>query len=268
MGYNTGFGLNKPLANNVKNGSGSISRTGDQDRFYNDDYTEEFRFAAGGTTVNVKPKSGASNEYSNVLDAYGQKFPVHVNTGIVSDNTGTFNYYRDSSTGRGTIKNFTVDLPAIVNTSWLYGAAVRIYSDGTGAGVYFLDSEANGETFSKYLSSGGTIQWVQYDSDWNKWGGLLASTTASAPDSDLRNTVADSDWYNSFKPMITNISENARRTPEASASGNFIKNKAVLYEPIGNFDSDFTTRNFIERDAFEDAQASGGAGVSDPESWS
>lgn len=268
MGYNSGFGLNKPLANNVKNGDGSTRRTGDQVRIHSDDYTEKFRFAAGGATVNVKPKSGNNNEYSNVLDAYGQTFPIYVNTGYVGDDTGVNNYYRDSNTGRGSFKNYSIDLPAFINTSWLYGAAVRIYSDGTGAGVFFLDSEANGETFSRYLQGGGTTQWVQYDSDWNKWGGLLASTTASAPDSDLRNTVADSDWYNSYKNLITNTSENAIRTPEASVSGNKFKNRAVLYEPIGGYDSDFTTRNFIDRDAFENEQASAGTGTADPESWS
>lgn len=275
MAYKSGFGLNRPRQLPVVKYPGETGvtslRTDGQKRLHHDDYNTEFRFQTGGIAINVKPKASESNAAHNALDSYGQNFPIFINKGIVGDDYNTLNYHH--SNRKNEQKMYAIDLPAYLNTSWLYGAAVRIYSDGTGAGVFFLDSEANGETFSRYLQSGGDVKWVQYDSDWNKWGGLLASTTPSAPDSDLRNTAADSDWYNSNKPLLTSLTFNNGRYRHFAEQGGshsqgLANSKAILYEAIGGFDSDYSTRNFIERGAYEDAQASAGTGTADPESWS
>lgn len=274
MAYKSGFGLNKfrgdPNANTQpSSGASGTVRTPDLDqRITSEDYTEAFRFNLGGAVIKSIPKANESFAAHNVLDAYGQTFPVRVFKGIVADDTNAFNYHHSNVSRVKSTNVVCAQMPAYTNSSWLYGAAVRIYSDGTGAGVFFLDSDANGETFSRYLQSGGTTQWVQYDSDWNKWGGLLASTTASAPDSDLRNTAADSDWYYENESILTNIGDRGKNSAEYYTNGSFQGNKAILYEAIGNFDSDFNTRNFIERGAYEDAQASAGTGTADPESWS
>ena len=77
-----------------------------------------------------------------------------------------------------------------LNSQWLFGDAIQLYSDGTGAGNRFLDSD---------LFRGGVIASVLYeDSTWDDYtgGGLLADSTSSAPDSNFRNVeTIDSEFY-------------------------------------------------------------------------
>lgn len=261
MSYNSGLNLNKPRKNN------DTATYIHEDRLHHDDYDIRYRFNNGNATIKVSHKAGNSDPHTNVLDSYGQNFYVPVYLGPSAETVSRPHQNSRLSLG---IKTQVAELPAYLNTSWLVGAAVRIYSDGTGAGVFFLDSDREGLTTSKYLVTGGSLSHAvsRNDSDYGLHGGLLASTTSSAPDSDLRNTVSDSDWYGAKSRLITSISQisNENNSP-SERPVTFIGTKAVLLE-YADYDSDFTTRNFIERDAFENAQASSGAGVSDPESWS
>jgi len=270
MAYKSGNYLNK--RRNTFSYEGSHSGTLDyaSRRLTKDDFNVKYPGAMGAITVKALKKSSSNDAASNVFDAYGGqvRFGIPVQFGVTDASVEGGNVWRHRSTKRP-VKTEHKELPISFNNQWLYGAAVRVYSDGTGAGVFYLDSEiVSGEKTSKFLITGGNRQHLRAaksDSDLNV---LRANTTASAPDSDFKNTVADSDWGGDRSRSIiyTNLSQVAYQYDQSNRTTIRLKNVEIDF--FETFDSDYDTRNFIERGAYEDAQASGGAGETDPESWS
>lgn len=123
------------------------------------------------------------------------KIPVRVDF-IAGNDTKELNYVRDRVPQYQGITVYTDSGATYLSTVWNYGDAIRIYSDGTGAGVRFLDSDV--------FRGGASYQTLVKDSHWEDFGGVGA--VASAPDSAFRHTEKDSQYsiYDSNSVILTN----------------------------------------------------------------
>ena len=140
--------------------------------------------------------------------------------------------------------------------NWVYGDAIRIYTDGTGAGVRFLDSDV--------FRGGATEAQMVEDSTWSDFGGIIATTTDSAPDNTFRNTTWDSspDW-STHSYLLTN-------TGDQNYFGNRNYANFQTAQNIVPFEYDSSEILYTQA-AFDSASAGGGGGpvvAADPESWS
>jgi len=141
--------------------------------------------------------------------------------------------------------------------NWVYGDAIRIYTDGTGAGVRFLDSDV--------FRGGATEAQMIEDSTWYQWGGIIAATTDSAPDITFRTTTWDSspDW-STHSYLLTN-------TGDRNYFGNRNYVNFQTAQNIVPFEYDSSDILYTQA-AFDSASAGGGGGgpvvAADPESWS
>jgi len=148
--------------------------------------------------------------------------------------------------------------PSYVGKSnWVYGDAIRIYTDGTGAGVRFLDSDV--------FRGGATEAQMVEDSTWSDFGGIIAATTDSAPDITFRTTTWDSspDW-STHSYLLTNTGDQ-----NYFGNSNYVNFK--VHQDIVPFEYDSSDILYTQA-AFDSASAAGGGGgpvvAADPESWS
>ena len=141
--------------------------------------------------------------------------------------------------------------------NWVYGDAIRIYTDGTGAGVRFLDSDV--------FRGGATEAQMVEDSTWSDFGGIIAATTDSAPDITFRTTTWDSspDWSTHNYLLSTTGDQNY------FDNSNYVDFQ--IAQNIVPFEYDSSDILYTQ-DAFDSASAGGGGGgavvAADPESWS
>ena len=141
--------------------------------------------------------------------------------------------------------------------NWIYGDAIRIYSDGTGAGVRFLDSDV--------FKGGATEAQMREDSTWSDFGGIIAATTDSAPNNTFRTTTWDSspDW-STHNYLLTNAGDK-----NYFNNSNYVNFK--VHQDIVPFEYDSSDILYTQA-AFDSASAGGGGGgggaAADPESWS
>ena len=145
--------------------------------------------------------------------------------------------------------------------NWIYGDAIRIHTNGAGAGERFIDSDV--------FRGGATEAQMREDSTWSDFGGIIAATTDSAPDITFRTTTWDSspDW-STHTYLMTNASNHHRtRYYPLLPSVNFRTAQNIV-----PFEYDSSEIQYSQA-AFDSAEASGGGGggggaVADPESWS
>lgn len=142
--------------------------------------------------------------------------------------------------------------------NWVYGDAIRIYTDGTGAGVRFLDSDT--------FRGGATEAQMVEDSTWSDFGGIIAATTDSAPDNTFRITTWDSssDWSTHNYLLTTAGDQNY------FGNSNYANFK--VHQDIVPYEYDSSEILYTQA-AFDSASAGGGGGggpvvAADPESWS
>lgn len=142
--------------------------------------------------------------------------------------------------------------------NWVYGDAIRIYTDGTGAGVRFIDSDT--------FRGGATEAQMVEDSTWSDFGGIIAATTDSAPDITFRTTTWDSspDWSTHNYLLTTAGDQNY------FYNSNYVNFK--IHQDIVPYEYDSSEILYTQA-AFDSASAGGGGGggpvvAADPESWS
>jgi hypothetical protein len=164
---------------------------------------------------------------------------------IHNQSEGIFVHHNDSSEYVG-------------KANWVYGDAIRIYTDGTGAGVRFLDSDV--------FRGGATEAQMVEDSTWSDFGGIIAATTDSAPDITFRTTTWDSspDWGTHNYLLAT--------TGDRNYFGNSNYVDFQIAQNIVPFEYDSSDILYTQA-AFDSASAAGGGGggggaPADPESWS
>ena len=173
------------------------------------------------------------------------------------DPEGQETYERYQNTIKG-IFVFQDSTPSHVGkANWVYGDAIRIYTDGTGAGVRFLDSDV--------FKGGATEAQMIEDSTWSDFGGIIAATTDSHPDNAFTNATWDSspDW-STHNYLLVN-------TGDRNYFGNSNYVNFQTAQNIVPFEYDSSDILYTQ-DAFDSASAGGGGGgggaAADPESWS
>lgn len=135
--------------------------------------------------------------------------------------------------------------------NWTYGAAIRLATDASAFPTQFIDSDV--------FRGGATEAMMVEDSNWSDYGGIIATSTDSAPDMAFRNITWDSSpgWSTHNYLLST--------TGDRNYFGN------------NNYANFQTAQNIVpfEYDSSDVLAAGGGGGgdggggaAADPEAWS
>jgi len=215
----------------------------------------------GFATIRVDHLAGANdsatigiNTAFQGMDSSIPRFSVPVSVNQISHHS--FQKYGSPLLGgnQGVITVYSDSNPTYFNSQWFFGDAIQLYSDGTGAGNRFLDSDL-------FIGGANTTSLYE-DSTWDAYtgGGLLADSTSSAPDSDFRNVeTVDSEFYAPYGiATIPNVDIRGQIFGKsARTGGDILHTNNLIIEYARDLDSNsaFATKDFIEVGAL-----SGGAG--------
>lgn len=252
-----------PKGDFINNNPSSIDQIEDYTNSTFDHYSLNFN-SLGYKPVTVQ-NVNISSSHDSAQYAFEQEKALpprrkgKIHADVTFKNQLAWEHYEDGHPRAG-IFVFQDSTPGYVGrANWVYGDAIRIYTDGTGAGVRFLDSDV--------FRGGATEAQMIEDSTWSDFGGIIAATTDSHPDNAFTNATWDSspDW-STHSYLLTN-----------AGSQNYFGNSNYvdfqIAQNIVPFEYDSSDILYTQ-DALDSASAAGGGGgggggaAADPESWS
>lgn len=178
-----------------------------------------------------------------------RKNKFFVNTSFAPQ--GQFDYNHDASHPVKGIFIHQDSTPGYVGrANWIYGDAIRIYTDGTGAGVRFLDSDT--------FRGGATEAQMIEDSTWSDFGGIIALTTDSHPDNAFTNATWDSSpGWSTHSYLLVNTGDR-----NYFGNSNYVDFKIAQNIVPYEYDS---SDILYSQAAFDSASGSGGGGADQAE---
>ena len=228
------------------------------------DYDADFNSLGFKDIKVINASSGAT--YDSAHNAYeteaalppGNSGKFFAQTSFAPEGQETYERYQNTIKG---IFVFQDSTPGYVGkANWIYGDAIRIHTQGAGAGVRFIDSDV--------FRGGATEAQMREDSTWSDFGGIIAVTTDSAPDITFRTTTWDSspDW-STHNYLLTNAGD-----MNYFGNSNYVNFRTA--QNIVPFEYDSSDILYTQA-ALDSASAGGGGGggsgggaAADPESWS
>lgn len=251
--------MNAPIGDRYNNNPSSIDQITGYNNSTFEDYSLNFN-SLGYKSVTVQ-NVNISSSYDSAQYAFElekalpprRKGKIHAD--VTFRNQLAWEHYEDGHPRAGIFVHQDSTPGWVGKASWVYGDAIRIYTDGTGAGVRFLDSDL--------FKGGATEAQMVEDSTWSDFGGIIAATTDSAPDITFRTTTWDSspDWSTHSYILTTAGDQNY--------FGNSNYTNFKVHQNVVPFEYDSSEILYTQA-ALDSASAGGGVGgaPADPESWS